>query len=192
MKLLSRSTPLLAALVAWTATSSCGPARIYPVLDSPVHLDELDGDLLWPYGVHGGGHPEGHPGFDFYSSVQRDVYAPADGRVTLMIDNSIGGRNVYLNSNGLMIKFDHLTPRDGLTAGTNLKRGEAFGKLTLISGRYMIHFGVTNGVSDFCPARVLSAETLARLGMSASEPGTIMSGATYSEKTTEPELCNPI
>ena len=50
------------------------------------------GDLvtfgLWPYGVHGGGHPEGHPGMDIEYAPGAKVRAAADGVVTYIGPNS--------------------------------------------------------------------------------------------------------
>jgi murein DD-endopeptidase MepM/ murein hydrolase activator NlpD len=36
---------------------------------------------FWPYGVRGGSHPHGHPGFDFESEVGKPIIAVDDGKV---------------------------------------------------------------------------------------------------------------
>lgn len=38
------------------------------------------GEIIWPFGVRGGGHPQGHPGFDFNTDVgARSTSPPGAG-----------------------------------------------------------------------------------------------------------------
>ncbi|MCC7441967.1 MAG: peptidoglycan DD-metalloendopeptidase family protein [Bdellovibrionales bacterium] len=170
----------------------CGIATVYPVLDLPVRVGELDGDYLWPYGVHGGGHPEGHAGFDLFSTQERTVVASADGTITVRKESDgPGGEDVEIAvGGGLLVSIHHLTPRSGLAVGDQVKRGETIGHLTLIDGRYMIHFHVGMGVSKPCPAHFLKRSDLEALGSDADQPGTLMSLSSYNEKADEPKLCN--
>ncbi len=43
---------------------------------------------IWPFGVHGGGHPEGHPGIDFEYAAGAKVLATCDGPVVVIMQNT--------------------------------------------------------------------------------------------------------
>jgi len=174
--------------------ASCGqkPAQ---TLDLPVDVTQLGGNYLWPYGVHGGGHPEGHPGIDFISTYPVTVRAPAD--MTLdKIQPAESEGNVYLfatpfRNSSLSINFSSLILASGLSSGSRVKRGDVIGTFGPVNGQYMIHFGVLFSSGDVCPAIFFTTDSINLVGQDASNPTTIMGKASYSQKSSESKLCNP-
>jgi murein DD-endopeptidase MepM/ murein hydrolase activator NlpD len=148
---------------------------------------------VWPYGVHGGGHPEGHPGLDFDFAPGASIRAAASGTVDRIEANGEfpDQWNVRVRHRAAYeTKYDHVGALAvGVAAGAAVVPGQALG-LAGDAGSggshfYMTHFAVSIGIDNACPVPYLSAAA-------ASLFDTIWAGAAYNEELTEPFPCNPI
>jgi hypothetical protein len=191
-----KTKSLFIAVIA-VFSSSCGQ-RPAQNLDIPVDVSKLGAGVLWPYGVHGGGHPEGHPGFDFQSNQALEVHASADMTLDRIEPNSEEGGDIHrwmvaYRDTSLTINFSNLSLASGLHAGSRVKRGDVIGTMSFIpnQGYFMIHFGTLFSSKDVCPAEFFTDASLNAMGKDGSDPSTVMGKAVYQEKGKEPKLCNP-
>lgn len=149
-------------------------------LDLPVDLaDYAVGGKLWPFGVHGGAHPEGHPGVDF-------ILDPADARGAIPVKSSFsadiisitpeteipGSSCIVLDSACVEVNLCHVMLDPALKEGGKVTRGQALGTVALVpsENRYSLHFGtyIGNDADLACPADFLDPDTVeCRLGLSA-------------------------
>lgn len=146
-------------------------------LDLPVRLADFAGQgHLWPHGVHGAAHPEGHPGLDFnLSAADADiaVYAPIAGEIvaTTAEEDNPGSSCLILDSACIQVNLCHIRLAAGLGEGSRVKRGQLLGKVVPVAGggAYSLHFGtyVKSGEQQVCPADFLDPDTVrCRLGES--------------------------
>jgi hypothetical protein len=146
---------------------------------------------LWPWGVHGGGHPEGHPGWDVEFQAGASVRAAADGTVERIEPN--GGfagqwRIVLRHRPGWATVYDHvgaLAP--GIAVGAAVTAGQPLG-LAGDTGPpgtpfFITHFAVQRGTGAQCPLPYLSAAGQALFAQ-------IFASAAYFEELAEPFPCN--
>ena len=146
----------------------------------PVDLDGFAGKgSLWPFGAHGGPHPEGHPGVDF-------LLDSADARGAIAVKASYGAEIVsitpetgnpgasciVMDSACVEVNLCHVLLDPALKPGGKVVRGQTLGPVALIAaeGRYSLHFGTYAGPdADLaCPADFLADDTaLCRLGLAA-------------------------
>lgn len=144
-------------------------------LDLPVRLGDFGGKgLLWPHGVHGAAHPEGHPGLDFNlaaAEAELPVYAPLSGEVVAAApeEDNPGSSCLILDSACIQVNLCHLRLEPGLGQGSRVKRGQLLGKVVPVAGggAYSLHFGayVRSGDQQVCPADFLDPDTVrCRLG----------------------------
>lgn len=175
---------------------SCGKQPV-PQFDPPINLNELGGSYLWPYGAHGGGDANGHPGIDFITAKPSTVYAPADGVVFMVKDateGAVGGKRIDISAgDNINYSLQHVVLDSGIGEGSVIKKGQRIGDASYDSNskQYAVHFQVGLGNNEVCPAQYLSQDSINRLGLNASDPGSIMSLAVYDTKPTESQLCNP-
>lgn len=174
-------------------------------LDLPVDPSDFGGKgSLWPFGAHGGPHPEGHPGIDF-------LLDPADARGAIQVKASYsaeivsitpetdnpGASCIVMDSACVEVNLCHLILDPGLKAGGKVVRGQVLGTVALLAaeGRYSLHFGTYSGPdADLaCPADFLPPETSeCRLGLSseASAPascGNLTDTVTWMVRSGYPE-----
>lgn len=146
-------------------------------LDFPVDLaDFADKGLMWPHGVHGAAHPEGHPGMDFnLAAVSADlrVYAPITGEIvaTTGEEDNPGSSCLILDSACIQVNLCHIRMEPGIREGSQVKRGQFLGTVVPVAkgGAYSLHFGtyVRSGEQQVCPADFLDPDTVrCRLGRS--------------------------
>ncbi len=166
-------------------------------VDLPVNTANLvaqGGAKIWPFGAHGqSGHPEGHPGIDFVSSVSIDVVAAADGTVTKIeaapaSEYVSGSMAVYIQAKcGITHDYQPVTLASTITVGSVVARGQKLGVMSEMvapygPGRFSFHFdtrGSSAGSSkytSFCPGLFVTAADLATLQALVDE-------SSYSEKT---------
>ena len=140
----------------------------------PVDLADFAGGSLWPHGVHGGGHPEGHPGLDFMAAdgFPGDIPVFASFSATLMevqADSANPGSScIVLDSACMQINICHLVLAAGLKAGSAVTRGQRLGSVGVTAGRKTLHFGLYTGRDALpaCPADYLEPDTVrCRLGL---------------------------
>jgi hypothetical protein len=183
-------------------------------LDLPVDLADFAGKGgLWPFGVHGGAHPEGHPGIDFLldsADARGDiaVRAPLSAEIISITPETEypGSSCLVLDSACVEVNLCHvrLDPAQAsvLIAGGSVTRGQHLGVVGLASGerRYSLHFGTYSGPDAdlLCPADFLNPDTVrCRLGGEGGgeapadcgyAPGTVtwMGRSEYAERQTRP------
>ncbi len=167
-----------------------------PVMILPISALEsvTTGQVIWPFGVQGGGHPMGHPGFDFQTVVGGSVYASATMRVTKIENDFTDGalqklimfetasyQIVYVGS---MINIT-VGPGDVVTKG---QKFATLGQFALVAQSYgFLHWGVnTKGGNQgaVCPYDLLGTEAQRQLDA-------LFRLSTYSGQDRFPLICNP-
>ena len=152
-----------------------------------------DGDLvtfgLWPYGVHGGGHPEGHPGIDIEYAPGAPVRAAAAGTVTYI------GNNTHFPTQwdlllevrpGVVAQYDHMGTVDpSISVGVAVTEGQVLGGASSPLPHTVIHFGLRHGVETLCPTDYLNAAGQATFDA-------MWVTARYAEELVEPLANNPV
>jgi hypothetical protein len=147
---------------------------------------------IWPYGVHGGGHPEGHPGWDFEYAPGAMVRAAADGVVREITANTeipglpsqfdvrVQNRPGYRTHHDLMAALEA-----GITVGAGVVTGQALGTAGNVGPFRETHFGLDRNAGSVCPLSYLNASSLALFN-------SLWQTAAYEEELVEPFPCNPI
>ncbi len=154
---------------------------------------------LWPFGVQGGEHPQGHPGFDFEAHVGTPIRAVADG--------SVGFVGPSGHHEGMTISIGHMTSRGWVDTyytgsitdihvkkGDHVKQGEVIASyaasehLGMPRGLSTFHFGVDQLIiadrrESVCPADYFTQEA-----QRAVEE--LHRQSKYRERATFPLLCN--
>lgn len=175
-------------------------------LDMPVDLAAFAANgSMWPFGVHGGNHPEGHPGFDLFlpagdAAGPIEVKASYSATILSVTPESEfpGSSCLVLDSACIQVNLCHVVLDPSLKAGSRVQRGQKLGTVGLIASenRYALHFGTYSGDNaDLrCPADFLDPDSVeCRLGLSAGgkaparcgyAPGTVtlMGRSEYDER----------
>lgn len=149
-------------------------------LDLPIDLADYAGrGMIWPHGVHGAAHPEGHPGIDFNltaDSADLRVYAPISGEIvaTTVEEDNPGASCLILDSACIQVNLCHIRMVAGLKEGSKVKRGQLLGTVVAIAegGAYSLHLGtyVKSGEQQVCPGDFLDPDTVrCRLGQSLGQ-----------------------
>lgn len=188
----------------WQAEeSSCSDSAR---LAMPVDLAAFAANgSVWPFGIHGGNHPEGHPGIDLFlpageASVPIEVKASFNAAILSITPETEfpGSSCIVLDSACIEVNLCHVVLDPSLKSGAQVKRGQKLGTVGLITSenRYALHFGTYSGDNaDLrCPADFLDPDTVeCRLGLSAGgkapavcgyAPGTVtlMGRSEYDER----------
>ncbi len=146
---------------------------------------------IWPYGVHGGGHPEGHSGWDFEYIPGAMVRAAADGVVAEITDDTEfpGPAQVDVRVQhrpGYRTHYDLIgTIEAGIAVGASVVAGQALGTSGDVGPFNATHFGLDRSTSSVCPLSYLNASGLALFD-------SLWQTAAYEEELVEPFPCNPI
>jgi len=145
---------------------------------------------LWPFGVHGGGHPEGHAGWDVEFAAGAQVHAAADGTVTSVVPNDDfpGQQNVTIEHRpGIATRYDHVANLDAsIVEGAAVASGDVLGDPgTFVPGFHAIHFALSYYTESVCPTPALTpaAQTLF---------DAIWADAAYNEELAEPFPCQTL
>jgi murein DD-endopeptidase MepM/ murein hydrolase activator NlpD len=143
---------------------------------------------LWPWGVHGGGHPEGHPGWDVEFAMGTQVRAVADGTVSAIQPNdgyADQWQVTVAHRPGRSTRYDHLENlQPGIVVGASVVAGQPIADAGNVGTIHLTHFAVQSGIDTLCPEPFLSAGGRAVFDA-------IWAGATYNEELCEPLPCNP-
>lgn len=144
---------------------------------------------LWPWGVHGGGHPEGHEGWDVEYACGAQVRAAAAGTIASVRPNDgfAGQWNVTISHRpGRSTRYDHLENlQPGIVEGATVAVGQVLADAGMTGGHCITHFTVRSGTDAICAEPFLSpsAQTVF---------DAIWADAVYNEEFCEPLVCNPI
>lgn len=160
-------------------------------MNMPIALGE--GDLMtfgiWPYGVHEGGHPEGHPGMDIEYAPGASVLAAAAGTV-IYIEHNINWPtqwDLLLEVRpGIVVQYDHMGSIDAAIAvGTSVIRGQVLGGPSAPYPHTVVHLGLRANGQAVCPNDHFSPS-----GHTVFQ--SLWSTARYWGELVEPLACNPI
>ena len=131
-----------------SAGGDCGCA-----MQTPINLALVNG-TMWPFGVHGGGHPEGHRGWDFTATTALTISAPAPGTV-VQFDNSVKDEDPL----GVVTSFQPMRPDATIQVGSHVSQGQ-----------------LTDGSTGaMCSTPFMPASAMAQLNA-------ILASASYGEK----------
>jgi hypothetical protein len=175
-------------------------------LDFPVDLGRFAANgSQWPFGAHGGNHPEGHPGIDFFldaADAQGDIPVKASFSAAILSitpeTEFPGSSCIVMDSACVEVNLCHVALDPALKVGDQVERGQILGTVGLIASenRYSLHFGTYSGndADLACPADFLDPDTVeCRLGLAAGgksparcgyAPGTVtlMGRSEYEER----------
>jgi hypothetical protein len=144
---------------------------------------------LWPYGVHGGSHPEGHPGIDIEYAAGTSVLAATAGTITSFGPNSNFPTltDVMVEARtGVTVQYDHMGAMDpSLSVGSVLVEGQVLGDAPLSGTHNAVHLALRFGLETTCPVPYFNAA-----GQSTFD--TLWDTAHYMEELVEPLTCNPV
>ena len=166
--------------------SSAGASLMLPIADGDQARHEYG---LWPFGVHGGGHPyDGHPGWDIEYAAGAKVRASAAGVVSEIVAVQEFPNQWRVNIEhgaGLETTYEHV--EDLLVqGGEQVSAGQPLGNAGTIGDAFhMIHFGVRENFDEVCPLDYLSASAIVHCDL-------IWQTAAYGEELTEPFPCNAL
>jgi murein DD-endopeptidase MepM/ murein hydrolase activator NlpD len=163
-------------------------------LGFPVDLSAFaDSGTVWPHGVHGAGHPEGHPGIDFTldrGTGDVTVTSPLSAEIVAVQAESTAAGNscIVLDSACVQVNLCHLRLDPGLKQGDSVRRGQRLGTVGKGegAGSLSLHFGVYMGpeAEQVCPAEFLDADTLrCRVGLDAGDAAPSNCGALSGSQT---------
>ncbi|MDB5105471.1 MAG: hypothetical protein JWP91_3160 [Fibrobacteres bacterium] len=194
----------LSCLAPWqSGERSCADSAR---LDFPVDLAAYAANgSLWPFGVHGGTNPEGHPGIDLFldtADAEGDIAVRASFSseiISITPETEFPGSScIVMDSACVEVNLCHVRLDPSLKEGGKVKRGQVLGTVGLAGseGRLALHFGTYSGrdADLACPADFLDPDTvLCRLGLSAGgkapsrcgyAPGTVtlMGRSEYGER----------
>ena len=176
-----------------------------PAIRLPVEPSDLDlwgsSYVIWPFGVRGGGHPEGHPGIDFSWNFSGPIYAVIDSIVISVSDNMghKGTKTVRTMPVGYpftIISYDEVTDLpQAIVMGAIVKKGDVIAHPFRNEDFYMFHFDIARMENMFSliiesPELYFDPEALAIIGRSIWEPGTLMNKSKYTERNEFPFLTN--
>jgi murein DD-endopeptidase MepM/ murein hydrolase activator NlpD len=109
---------------------------------------------LWPFGVKGGDHPEGHPGIDFLAAPGTPILAAGAGTVTAIGDSVYGGElGITVHIGALDTFYTTYMRSVRVAVGDHVSQGQPLAELDLWPGMTVgsLHFGVWADGHDLCP-----------------------------------------
>jgi hypothetical protein len=162
-------------------------------LDLPIDVSAFAGrGTLWPFGVHGGASPEGHPGIDFLldGAGGSDGGSGGNGSGGIAVRASFsasilsitpetdfpGSSCIVMDSACVEVNLCHVRLDPSLKEGDEVARGQLLGTVgpAAADGSYSLHFGTYAGedADPVCPADFLEPDTVrCLLGGAAGEGG---------------------
>lgn len=152
---------------------------------------------IWPFGIRGGDHPNGHPGIDFETKVGAPILAVANGKVTAQGD-ALGGKeqritiDVEAGQTKMTIWYVGEMEKILVKVDDMIKVGDtiAYAGASKQGGRGdtgFLHFETSRFMpfppGAICPAEFMSKEAKADLDELFKE-------SKYKEREEFPLLCN--
>jgi murein DD-endopeptidase MepM/ murein hydrolase activator NlpD len=191
--ILLQMTVGLASCGGPTAPSSTpGGASFTASYVAPMRANQLDpasAMKVWPYGVPGGDHPNGHPGIDFFLVLGADVLADQSGTVSNISASVYAGeQGIDLqHSDGYTSYITGFFQQVLVTKGQKVSQGQLIAKAAPFGGAgpASFHWGVVdNTKAVYCPADFLPADVRATMQAWLDQ-------STYDNKAAYQSLCNP-
>lgn len=151
---------------------------------------------IWPFGIRGGDHPNGHPGIDFETKVRAPVLAAADGKVTQAGEaEGFNEQKIVVNFDNGQTKMDiwYVGPMEvGVKVGEIVKAGDiiAHTKASTQAGQGdvgFLHFE-TSRYMPFPPGAICPAEFMNT--QAKKDLGELFTQSKYKEREKFPLLCN--
>lgn len=120
---------------------------------------------FWPYGVKGGGHPEGHRGWDLDAPEGLEILAAGTGRVKRADACGSGtpcsfGHFIVLGLEGGGTVSYHHTGPPLVEKGDRVVAGEPIATFVAYEPVAVVHFDLAVGLHKVCPEPYLSEEAL--------------------------------
>jgi hypothetical protein len=203
-RLMAAAALLCSCQMPWTkGDRSCADSAR---LDFPVDLSVYASNgSLWPFGVHGGAHPEGHPGIDFLidsADARGDIAVRASFSAEIISitpeTDYPGSSCLVMDSACVEVNLCHVKLDSSLKVGDGVKRGQQLGIVgPAVGGQYSLHFGTYSGSNAdlVCPSDFLDSDSVkCRLGTASGgkappecgyAPGTVtlMGRSEYEEQS---------
>lgn len=152
---------------------------------------------FWPYGVKGGGHPEGHRGWDLDAPEGLEILAAGNGRVKRAGACGSGtpcsfGHFIIIaldGSNGT-IGYHHTGP-PVVEKGDRVVAGEAIATFVAYEAVPVVHFDLAVGLGKACPEPYMTDEAiaLAERWLSWSTPNVDQEDPAYIQDGRYSDLC---
>lgn len=166
-----------------------------PVMILPIQplQSVTTGQVIWPFGVQGGGHPNGHPGFDFQTVVGASLLATASARVYKIEDDFTDGvhqKLIMLETSAYQFVYVGSLINLAVSPGDIVRKGQKIAELGQSSLSYNpvgnLHWGVNSRSRQaaVCPYDFLSPEA-------QSQINGLFALSTYTGQAQYPLLCNP-
>jgi len=125
-----------------------------------VETQTYNAFVLWPYGVKGGGHPEGHPGFDFEAPENSEILAVQNGSIISVTTDGGHGIVIIQSVGGITVTYQHIGISN-VHNGQKIKQGDVIGfvgyRKDLSVPLAMMHFDV-NVPAKVCPLEFFNEE----------------------------------
>ncbi len=164
------------------------PGLVLPIVPSemvrPSDVVNPPGGI-WPYGVHAGGHPRGHPGIDFDLVAGGKVLAMRGGTVSAVESDPGGGgtASVFIDTASFQLEYDHLDASTVPSVGDTVAQGEFIGSAATGGAWATFHVQVGPPEKSVCPWDLMRPEP--QLELEA-----LFLDAAYDGDLVEPFLCN--
>lgn len=167
----------------------------FPVMTLPIlPLQSVTtGQVIWPFGVQAGGHPNGHPGIDFQTVIGGSVLASATAKVYKIEDDRMDGvlqKLVMLETSGYQIVYVGSLINISVAPGDLVMKGQKIaelGQFGLTSQPYgFLHWGVNSRAQQtaICPYDILNRQSQIELEK-------LFALSTYFGQDRFPLICNP-
>jgi len=156
-KYIVRLQPELLRSIEYTTTITAGPSLAFPVraIDSPRILS------FW--GVERDAGRRRHEGIDIFAKKRTPIVASADGRVTRVGENRLGGKIVYMRPKGkkYSLYYAHLDTQIAKD-GQQVRKGDVLGLMgntgNAITTPPHLHFGIYTSGGAVDPSPFVNAD----------------------------------
>lgn len=161
----------------------------------PALIDPDSVQVIWPFGIPGSSHPDGHPGIDFDTVLNAAVYASAAGKV-----REVSNQSQHSSAAEVVLIIDHAATQTTyvgslinvtVSPGAIVTQGQKIAELgpwSLGQGRQygFLHWGLTSFTShvSLCPYLFLDSK-------GKSDLEALHARSNYQNKAQYPLICNP-
>lgn len=164
---------------------------LWPVVADRAGVEQMSADgalLFWPYGVKGGGHPEGHRGWDIEAPEGAEAVAVGAGTVSQADSCDVVGSPcsfgyfvvLDLDDADSTVQYHHVG-EPTVSAGDKVAAGDVLARFETFVDVPLMHFDVSVGLDKLCPSAFMTEEANAQaeLWRSLSNPNTDQEDPAY-------------